>query len=91
MNNQQGPTIQHMQLCSMLRGSLDGRAVWGRMNTCICMTESLYCSPQTTTTLLIGCTPKQNKKFKFFFKRADYNLPFMVWLSRVYKTNKQVN
>ena len=28
-----------MELYSMLCGSLDG--VWGRMNTCVCMTESL--------------------------------------------------
>ena len=38
------------QLC----GNLDGRGVWGRMDTCICMTESLCCSPETITTLLTG-------------------------------------
>ena len=32
--------------------------VWGRMDTCICMTESLCYSPETITALLIGCTPK---------------------------------
>ena len=32
LDNQQGPTAQHMELCSMLRGSLLGRGVWGRMN-----------------------------------------------------------
>ena len=26
-----------------------------RKDTCICMAESLCCSPKTTTTLLIGC------------------------------------
>ena len=31
---------------------------------CICMAESPHCSPETTTTLLIGYTPIQNKKFK---------------------------
>ena len=36
----------------------------GRMDTCICMVESLPCSPQTITTLFIGYTPIQNKKFK---------------------------
>ena len=51
-----------MELCSMLCGRLDGRRVWGRMDTCTCMAESLCCSPETITTLLIGCTPKQNKK-----------------------------
>ena len=52
-----------MQLCSMLCGSLDGRGVWGSMDACICMTESPCCLPETITTLLIGYTPIQNKKF----------------------------
>ena len=46
----------------MLCGSLDGRGVWGRMDTCICMAESLCSSPEITTTLLISATPIQNKK-----------------------------
>ena len=41
MDNQKGP-------------GWDGRGVWGRMDTCICMTESLYCVPEPITTLLIG-------------------------------------
>ena len=32
MDNQQGPTVQHRELCSMLCSSLDGRGVWGRMD-----------------------------------------------------------
>ena len=32
MYNQQGPTVQHMELCSILCGSLDMRGVWGRMD-----------------------------------------------------------
>ena len=45
----------------------DGR--WERMNTYICMTESLHCSPETITTLLIGYTPVQNVLMlkNFFF------------------------
>ena len=42
-------------LYSLLRGSLDGSGVWGRMDTCICAAESLYCSPETITILLIHC------------------------------------
>ena len=57
MGNQQSPTVQHSELCSMLHGSLDGRGVWGRIDTCICMAEALCCPPETITTLLIGCTP----------------------------------
>ena len=34
---------------------------WGRMDTSICMAESLLYSPETTTTLLIGYNPIQNK------------------------------
>ena len=41
-----------MKLCSMLCGSLDGRGVWQGMDACICMAESLRCSPETTTLLI---------------------------------------
>jgi len=44
--------VQHRELCSMLRGSLDGRGVWGEW-----MAESLCCPPETITTLLISYTP----------------------------------
>ena len=53
-----------MELCSMLCASLHGKRVWRKMNTCTCMTASLHCLPETTTTLLTGYTPIQNKKFK---------------------------
>ena len=49
-------------ICSMLRGSLDGRGVWGRMDRCMCMAEFLCCPPETITTLLISYTPIQHKK-----------------------------
>ena len=38
----------------MLYGSLDGRGVWGRMDTYIYMAESHHSSPEIITTLLIG-------------------------------------
>ena len=31
-----------------------GGGIWGRMDTCICVAESLRCLPETTTTLLIS-------------------------------------
>ena len=37
----------------MLRHSLGGRGVWGRMDARICMAESLCCPPETILTLLI--------------------------------------
>ena len=36
----------------MLCGNLDRRGVWGRMDTCIYMVESLCCTYETITTLL---------------------------------------
>ena len=48
----------------MLCGSLDGREVWGKMDSGICIAESLHRSPETITIMLIGYTPIQNKKFK---------------------------
>ena len=38
----------------MLCGSLDGRGFGGRIDTCICMAELLFCAPETIKTLLIG-------------------------------------
>ena len=64
MYNQQGPTVQQMELYSMFYGSLDGRGVWGRMPSCICMAESLRCLSETTTTLLITYTSIQNAVLK---------------------------
>ena len=52
------------ELCSVSRGSLDGRGVWGRMDTCVCVAESLCCLPEIITTVLIGYTQTQNKWLK---------------------------
>ena len=41
-----------------------GVGVWGRMDTCVCMAESLRCSPETITALLISYTPIQKKSLK---------------------------
>ena len=35
MDDQQGPTGEHGELCLMSCGGLDGRGVLGRMDTCI--------------------------------------------------------
>ena len=40
-----------------------GGGSWGRRDTCICMAKSFCWPPETITTLFIGYTPKQNKKF----------------------------
>ena len=49
MENQQGPTVEHREPCSVLCGSLDGSGVWRQTGTCTCMAESLHCSPETIT------------------------------------------
>ena len=60
MENQQGPAGQHRGLCSMSRGSLAGRGVWGRVGTCPCLAESLCRPPETITALFTGYTPVEN-------------------------------
>ena len=62
MDNQQGPGVQHMKLCSVLCGDLDGKRAWGRVDAYIFMAEALCCSPGSITALLIGYMPIQNKK-----------------------------
>ena len=49
----------------MLCDSLDGRGVWEKMETYICMPEFLHCSPETITTLFVNqLCPNTNKKLK---------------------------
>ena len=63
-DNQQGPTAEHMEICSTLYSSLDWRRVWGRMDICIYIWLNLFsCSSETIITLLIGYTPIQNQRF----------------------------
>ena len=56
MDNQQRPTVWHRELCPMLRGSLEGKGTWGRMDPCLYMAQSLCCLPETITTLLVSYT-----------------------------------
>ena len=88
IDNQQGPTIQHRELHSMLCGILDGRGVQGRMDTCIGMAESLCSSPETITTLLIGYTPIQNKKLKK--KKIYIYIHIYMPVSRIQAEQEQV-
>ena len=52
MDNQQGPTLQHGKLCSVLSGRLNGKRVWGEWIH-VSMPGSLCCPPETITTLLM--------------------------------------
>ena len=62
----------------MLCGSLDRKGVWGRMDTCVCVAESLCSSPETITALLIGYAPAQNEKLKRKSKQASMSQT-IVW------------
>ena len=48
----------------MVCDSLGRRGVWERLDTWICRVESLPCSPETITTLLISYRSTQNKELK---------------------------
>ena len=76
MDNQQGTIIQHIEHYSVLCSNLDGRGLWGRIDTYICMAETLHCSPEITTTLLIGYTSIQNK----MFKQTNKNISPLFWV-----------
>ena len=68
-------------------GSLDGRGVWRRMDTRICMAESLRCSPETLTTLLISYTLIQNKKLKKKKKRFSIAMTSSPSIGRQKRSN----
>ena len=57
MDNQEKSAVQHRGLRSMFCGSLDGRGVGRRTDTCISMAEALRCPPESITTLSISYTP----------------------------------
>ena len=40
------------------------RGIWGRMDPCMCMTESFCCPLETIAILLSSYPPIQNKKLK---------------------------
>ena len=69
MDNQERPTPQYMELCSILYGSLDGRGFFfffeGMGNGYMYMHGWVpHCTSEAITTLLIGHIPIQNKKLK---------------------------
>ena len=49
-----------MELCSNVVCQPGWEGGLGRMDTCVYMAESIHCSPETVTTLLIIYTPIQN-------------------------------
>ena len=67
-----------MELCSVLCGRLDESGVWGRMDIHIYMFESLPCSPETITTLLISYTAIQDKKLKKKKKERTSHMQMII-------------
>ena len=59
-DNQQGPTVFCRYICSVFCNNLSGKRIRKRIDTCICLTESLCCAHETNTLLLIN-TPIRNK------------------------------
>ena len=70
-------------------GSLDGRGVGGRMDTGICIAESLCCPPENITALLINYTPIQNKNLNTHTEAVwihSLELPFASCKVNMYST-----
>ena len=59
LSYQPGPTVQHMDLYSVLCASMDERGVWGRMDACICIAQYLHCSPEMPTVFYTPINAKQ--------------------------------
>ena len=59
--DQQGPTVQHIELCKCYVAAWTGAEFGGEW---IYVYIWLRTSPKTIATLLINCTSIQNKKFK---------------------------
>ena len=74
-DHQQGHAVQHRGLCLVLCGSLDGRGVWGRMDTCICMAESLHCMSINITRLLrVPWTSRRSNQSNLKEINPEYSL-----------------
>ena len=55
-----------------------------RIDTCICITESLCCTPETNTTLLINYAPIWNENFLKFYnhgQKQKYEKSVICWLA----------
>ena len=46
MDNQQGPTVQRREICSVPCNDPHGKRIWKRMAVCACITESLRYVPE---------------------------------------------
>ena len=67
----------------MFRGSLDGRRLWGRMDTCIWIAESLCCLPEVVTTLWISycCCCSVTQSCLTLCNSTDWSMPSSLSLT----------
>ena len=63
--NKEGPTVLHRDLCSIFGDKLNGKEFENKIDTCICIIESVCCMPALT--LLLNYTQKL-KILKFKLK-----------------------
>ena len=50
-DNQQKRTVKQMELFSKFCNNLNGKRIWERIDTCMCITELLSYTPETKTML----------------------------------------
>ena len=80
MDNQQGPTACHRELCSTFCNSLNENRICKRIDTSMWVTVSLCYTLETNTTLLINYILIKNKKLKRK-KSLTYFLEIMFGLA----------
>ena len=82
-DNYQGPTVQHKELYSIFWDNLNGKRIWKTIDICICITESLCCTPETLPfIILIGVL--------FWTTTTIYILLKYSWLTMFQVPNKEI-
>ena len=75
VDNQQGPTVQHGKLCSVLCGSPKGKGVWGEWMRGS-MRGSACCPPEAITALLMAVPSfSVTSVTSSFLRTMDYSPP----------------
>ena len=64
MENQQGHAVWQGEFCSVLCNNLNGERIGKRIDSSICITESICYTPEANATLLINYTKYKIKSYK---------------------------
>ena len=78
-----------MKLCPVLCGSLEGKRVGDRMNTCT--VQLLFSALETITTLQIDYTPILNKKFKKYINKEKKHSGSSIDCKTIYLSITQLS